>query len=79
MEKTIPVIEKAKALLDAIDKNEVELWSTCLEHTHGCVILEKADVILGVDENFELDDTTEFSGIMNEYNALKEAIDKDEE
>jgi len=79
MEKTIPVIEKAKALLDAIDKNQMELWSVCLEHTHECVIWNKDDIILGVSDNFEFDDTTEFSGIMNEYIALKEAIDKDEE
>lgn len=65
------VIEKAKALLDAIDKNQMELWSVCLEHTHECIIWSNDDV---VNDYENLDDTTEFSGIVNEYNALKKAI-----
>ncbi len=79
MEKTIPVIEKAKALLDAIDKNRADLWNSALLDTHGCIIWSEDEIPNGDCDNYNDDDTTEFSGIVNEYNALKEAIEEEEQ
>ena len=68
------VIEKAKALLDAIDKNHEQLWNNALSETHGCIIWTEDVIPNGDCDNDNDDDISVYSGIMNEFIALKKAI-----
>ena len=66
------ILDRAKALLEAIENNQRELWEPHLESAHNAVLLNDSKVRMDYDTTFE------YNGISKEIDALKKSIKETE-
>lgn len=65
------VVDRAQALIDAINNNTTSLWVHTLEHTEDCVILNETEIAESEDEDAEV---FQFKGIEREVSSLEQVL-----
>ncbi len=72
------VLDRAKALLDAIEDNQTSMWDGSLDNDHHVIVYSHAQV-----DNTTVEDTRprlhQFEGISEQVDALRESIKETKE